>query len=108
MNRSDFLKTSAAIAGSSLLPTLSFAETSGTDNEKKKTIRFAHITDTHLKSGIIPEKGFAKALHHLQQHSSKVDFIINGGDSIMDSLEASKEKTQQQWDLFKTTLQREN
>jgi 3',5'-cyclic AMP phosphodiesterase CpdA len=37
-----------------------------------------------------------------------VDFIINGGDSIMDSLEADKQKTQTQWDLFHSLLKQEN
>jgi 3',5'-cyclic AMP phosphodiesterase CpdA len=104
MKRTEFLKTSAAIAGSALLPSLSFAK----DITKKKPLRFAHITDIHVKPGIAPESGMAKALHHVQQLKPGVDFIINGGDSIMDSLDADKQKTQIQWDLFKGILQKEN
>ncbi len=103
MKRKTFLHTSAAVIGSSLLPSLSFAS-----EPKKKNIRFAHVTDIHVKPGIIPETGMAKALHHVQQLKPKVDFIINGGDSIMDALEADKLKTQIQWDLFKNILQKEN
>ena len=103
MKRKSFLQTSAAVIGSSLLPSLSFAG----DNRKKPT-RFAHLTDIHVKPGLVPEAGMAKALHHAQQLKPKVDFIINGGDSIMDSLEADKQKTQTQWDLFKNILQKEN
>ena len=54
MKRKTFLKSSAAIIGSSLLPATSFAEDS-----KKKSIRFAHLTDIHIKPGLIPEKGMA-------------------------------------------------
>jgi hypothetical protein len=50
----------------------------------------------------------AKAFHHAQSLKPKVDFIINGGDSIMDSLEADKQKTQTQWDLFHSILKKEN
>lgn len=103
MKRKAFLQTSAAVIGSSLLPSLSFAEAA-----KKKPIRFAHLTDIHVKPGNIPEAGVAKALQHVQQLTTKVDFIINGGDSIMDALEADKAKTQTQWDLFKSILQKEN
>lgn len=103
MKRSQFLKTSAAIAGSSLLPALSFAEES-----KKKPIRFAHLSDIHLKPGLIPETGMAKAFQHAQQLKTKVDFIINGGDAIMDALDADKQKTQEQFDLFNNLLKKEN
>ena len=75
---------------------------------KHKTIRFAHLTDIHVKPGIIPETGMAKAFQHAQKLSPKPDFIINGGDSIMDALEADKTKTQTQWDLFHKILKQEN
>ncbi len=102
MKRKTFLQNSAAILGTSLLPALAFA------NNSKKNIRFAHLTDIHLKPGLIPEKGMADAFHHVQGLKNKVDFIINGGDSIMDALEADKQKTKIQWDLFKLILQKEN
>jgi predicted MPP superfamily phosphohydrolase len=90
------------IAGSSFLPLDSFA------GKKKKSIRFAHLTDIHVKRGDIPETGMAKAFQHAQSISPKVEFIINGGDSIMDALQADKQKTQEQFKLFKTILQKEN
>ena len=103
MKRKAFLQTSAAVIGSSLLPSLSFAE-----DTRKKPLRFAHLTDIHIKPDIIPESGMAKALQHVQRLNQKVDFIINGGDAIMDALEASKANTQLQWNLFKNILLKEN
>lgn len=76
--------------------------------KKNHAVRFAHLTDIHVKPGIIPEKGMADALHHVQQLKPGVDFIMNGGDSIMDALEADKQKTQTQFNLFKKILQQEN
>ena len=103
MKRKTFLQTSATVIGSSLLPSLSFGE-----ELLKKPIRFAHLTDTHIKPGLIPEAGMAKAFQHVQQLKHGVDFIINGGDSIMDALEADKAKVQTQWDLFHRILKNEN
>ena len=103
MKRSTFLKSSAVVIGGSMLPSFSFAEES-----KHRPLRFAHLTDIHVKPGIIPETGMAKAFQHAQKLSPKIDFIINGGDSIMDALEADKAKTQTQWDLFHKILKQEN
>lgn len=103
MKRSTFLKTSAAIAGRSIIPGMTAGE-----QAKRKAIRFAHLTDIHVKPGLIPESGMAKAFHHVQQLKNRVDFIINGGDMIMDALQADKQKTQEQWDLFHSILKKEN
>ncbi len=103
MKRKAFLQSSAALIGAGLLPSLSFAA-----DAKKKTIRFAHLTDMHTKPGLVPETGIAKAIQHAQDLKEKVDFIINGGDAIMDALDADKYRTQVQWDLFKNILKREN
>jgi Icc protein len=105
VKRSDFLKTSAAVVGTGLLPGL----TSGaTDSPKKKPIRVAHLSDIHIKEGGIAEAGMAKAFHHAQELKPKVDFVLNGGDAIWDALDADKAKTQAQWDLFHNTLKKEN
>ena len=104
MKRSEFLQSTAAIVGGSLLPSISFA---GKNNKKSKT-RFAYLTDIHVKPGLVPEAGMAKAFQHAQSLKPKVDFIVNGGDSIMDALEADKQKAQTQWDLFHSILKKEN
>jgi len=103
VKRKTFLTTTAATVASSILPTWSFA-----DDKERQSLRFAHITDIHVKPGEIPETGMAKALQHAKNLHPKVDFIINGGDSIMDSLEADKQKTEIQWELFHHILEKEN
>ena len=103
MNRNTFLKNTAAVIGGSLLPSISFAR-----DERPGKIRFAFLTDIHVKPGLVPETGMAEALLHAQSLKPKVDFIINGGDSIMDSLEADKQTTKTQWDLFHSILKKEN
>jgi 3',5'-cyclic-AMP phosphodiesterase len=103
MKRKNFLRASAAVIGSSLLSNRVIA-----DELKKRPIRFAHITDIHVKPGAIPEAGMAMALRHIQKSREKPSFIINGGDSIMDALEADKQKTEEQWNLFNKILKSEN
>ena len=77
MKRSTFLQNTAAVIGGSLLPSISFAE----ENKKTGKIRFAYLTDIHVKPDATAEAGMAKAFHHAQSLKPKVDFIINGGDS---------------------------
>jgi 3',5'-cyclic-AMP phosphodiesterase len=103
MHRRSFLQTAGTITSALALPFSMQAA-----GRSKRSVRFAHLTDIHVKPGEIPEHGMAKALHHVQQLKQPVDFIINGGDSIMDALEADKQKTQQQFDLFNTILSKEN
>src|SRR5215212_8148524 len=103
MQRRSFLQTAGALTGAFAIPGSLQAAVNA-----KKSIRFAHITDIHVKPGEIPEQGMAKALQHVQRSSQRPEFIINGGDAIMDALEADKQKTQQQFDLFKKILAKEN
>jgi len=103
MKRRDFIISSATLGAATLInPSDSLAT-----GIKKKPIRVAHLTDIHLKPGKEIEEATARAMHHAQILTPEVDFIINGGDAIMDSLEADKQKTQTQWDLFTSTLKKE-
>src|SRR6185369_11505824 len=96
MKRKDFILNSAGLGAAAVVnPSILL-----TTEEKKPPIRVAHLTDIHIKPGKDIEASVAKAMHHAQILVPEIDFIINGGDSIWDSLEADKEKTQIQWDLF--------
>ena len=103
MKRKTFLQTSGILLSGSLLP----GQASATA-EKKKSIRFAHLQDIHVEPGVVPETGMAKALQHVQKLQNKVEFIIGGGDMIMDALEVPKDKTQEQWNVFHRILRAEN
>jgi len=103
MKRRDFISNSAGLGAA----VLTNPSTILTTQEKKTPIRVAHLTDIHIKPGKDIEASAARAMHHAQILVPEVDFIINGGDSIMDSLEADKDKTQIQWDLFTSILKKE-
>lgn len=103
MKRRDFIGNSVGLGAAVLTNPSTILAT----QEKKRPIRVAHLTDMHVKPGKDIEASVARAMHHAQILVPEVDFIINGGDSIMDSLEADKEKTQIQWDLFTSILKKE-
>ncbi len=100
MKRKEFLRSGLAAAGISMLPGALTAQSSSA----KKSFRFAFISDIHVKPGAIPEAGMSKAIKHVQNLEPKADFIINGGDCIMDALEATKESVQKQWDLYHSIM----
>lgn len=73
-----------------------------------KSIRIAHITDTHIQPHIGAAKGFEKCLHHIQSLENACDFIINGGDAIMGMHGASENSIGKQWELYNEILKSEN
>lgn len=73
-----------------------------------KSVRIAHITDTHIQPHIGAAKGFEKCLHHIQSLESPCDFIINGGDAIMGMHGASENSISKQWELYNGILKSEN
>ncbi|MDQ7948483.1 MAG: metallophosphoesterase [Pedobacter sp.] len=103
MKRKTFLQSGLAVAGLSLLP-----DAVSASGPAKKSLRFAFISDIHVKPGAAPEAGMRKAIQHLQNLRPRVDFVINGGDSIMDALAATKESAQKQWELYHSIMDREN
>jgi hypothetical protein len=72
--------------------------------KSKKVLRIAHITDVHLTpSGGAPDR-FTACLNHIKTH--KVDFFLNGGDSIMaaDYGDITREKVNDQWKVWGETI----
>ncbi len=104
MKRNEFLRSGLAVAGVSVLPGTLLAKSAA----PKKSFRFAFISDIHVKPGAVPEAGMAKAIRHVQRLQPKAEFIINGGDCIMDALEAKKESVQKQWELYHAIMDAEN
>ena len=104
MQRRKFLQNISLISAVAPLPTITHAQTA----KKKKYFTTAFISDIHIKPSEIAEAGMHKALQNINQLKQQPDFIINGGDSVMDALAADKEKTKTQWNLFNKIMQAEN
>ncbi len=73
----------------------------------KRALRIAHMTDFHVMPQSTIEENVAKAFRQVQNLSDKPDFILNTGDSIMDSLKSDKGSAEGQWKTFLNILQNE-
>ena len=106
MNRRKFITGTSVLAiGSSILPS---GITSAASLSKKDALLFAFLSDVHVKPTPAAEAGMRKAFRHLNALKRKPEFVINGGDAIMDALAADKAKTQGQWDVWNRVLDSEN
>jgi predicted MPP superfamily phosphohydrolase len=105
MKRRSFIHGLSALSVATTLSPASIAETS---SQKKKSLKIAWLSDTHVKPTEIAETGMRKAFRHVNNLNTTPDFIINGGDSIMDALAADKAKTQAQWDVWNKVIKEEN
>jgi 3',5'-cyclic AMP phosphodiesterase CpdA len=77
--------------------------------EKQPVLRVAHITDVHIMDKLDAAKGLATCLQHIQQLSPKVDFIISGGDAIMDALHVKElNRVDGQWKVWNDVIRLEN
>ncbi|MGY4384725.1 Icc protein [Pedobacter sp. UYP24] len=92
------------LGGLVLLPSLGFGLVNA---NKKPALRVAHITDVHLKNELGAPAKFVKCLHHVQQHSPKVDLILNGGDVVFDMNKESIGAIDDQWKLVNDTMKNE-
>jgi 3',5'-cyclic-AMP phosphodiesterase len=104
MNRRHFLRnTTLLTAGSGLLPA-----TVNADEPNRSSLHVAFLTDVHVKPDEVAETGMRKAYRHVNSLRDKPDFIINGGDAIMDAMAADKMQTQKQWDVWNKIMAEEN
>lgn len=75
--------------------------------QKKRVLRIAHLTDFHMQPEGIAPKGMAQAIRHAQEQEDPPDIILNTGDSVMESLEADKTRTEAQWEVYSSILEAE-
>lgn len=99
-NRRNFLRSSALLSASAALPSghLLASENNPSDKRNKVVLRIAHITDVHLPIDVEIHERYKQCLERIKQH--KVDFILNGGDSVMDVADDNmkRENVIAQWD----------
>lgn len=104
MNRRGFLKNTGLIG----LGTQAFPQLLHPDATAAGTIRAAFISDVHIKPTAAAETGFRKVLRHINGQRLGPQFIINGGDAIMDGLAATRASTAEQWESWSRILREEN
>ena len=91
---------------SSMLPGLVKAQASDGGRRPKKSLRIAHITDVHLSSDNNAPARFNACIDKIKER--KIDFFLNGGDSIMaaDGKDIGREQVSEMWDLWNTSRKR--
>ena len=73
----------------------------------RRSLRIAHLTDTHVMPGKGAAEGMAKAFQHAQSLPDRPDFIFNGGDCVMDALKRNKSEVAAQWNEWQGVLKNE-
>jgi len=106
MERRSLLKNIGLLAGGLSLPVLSAA--TAEIKSPQRALRIAHLTDIHIQPNLIAAHGFKKCLHHLQNLEVKPDFIVNGGDVVMGSKNATLEKSEKEWAMYQKVMKSEN
>ncbi len=95
MKRRNFI--SGAIAGTAGLLTYSCAP-KPVGPEKKKLFSFIHFSDIHVQPEKGATEGFLMAIEKM--NSLKPDFVISGGDLVMDVLEVDEQRAVMLYDLY--------
>lgn len=73
-----------------------------------RVCRLAHMSDMHIQPERRAGEGMAAAFRHVGTLADKPQLIITGGDTIMDSMDADRARTQQQWDLWHRVVKDES
>jgi len=117
INRRDFLKVGGLVGTASVLaacggtvseatqiPTGVCPTPAPTQSAQQPTqeiaVRIAHMTDMHIAAGGPSADDFGRALRDAQARQPRIDFILNTGDCLGDSLASEKDAVQAAWDKF--------
>jgi 3',5'-cyclic AMP phosphodiesterase CpdA len=71
---------------------------------RKRSLRFAHLTDVHVEPELGANEGMASCLKHVQSHADKPEMILFGGDCVFDSMASDQARTKLQWELWQKVL----
>ena len=72
--------------------------------DRRRALRFAHLTDSHLGPALHAAQGFAACLTHVQSLAEPPQFIMTGGDNIYDAFGADADATRALWNLWNRQL----
>ena len=104
LSRRGALKISAVTAAAACA-TLPFAraadDVASSVAGRKRTVRFAHFTDIHLQPERGAVGGLAAYLRHAQSLKEPPEFILTGGDGVMDAFDVGADRAELQADLWR-------
>lgn len=106
-SRRSLLKLGALATGAVLLPSCASSARAGRPAAAltgKRVARFAHLTDFHVQPERHAGQGMAACLRHAQSLRDRPEFIVTGGDLVMDAYDQAFARTKEVFDLFAGTF----
>lgn len=97
VTRRDFLVGSLSLAALPLLPSLGEASA-------KRGLRFVHMTDLHIEPELGAPDGVALAVRKILSLKPRPEFVVMGGDGVMDLLNVTRERADLQFQILKEAL----
>lgn len=88
--------------GATALPAMGRQPEAAPVQPRKRALRVVHMTDMHIQPELAADEGVLACLKHIQAMKDKPDLILTGGDTVMDSFEQERGRTQKLWDLWKS------
>jgi 3',5'-cyclic AMP phosphodiesterase CpdA len=95
--------TAALLSGRSALAA-GTAPTTAPASQRRRSLRFAHLTDVHVEPERAADHGMAACLDHVQSQSDKPEMILFGGDCVFDTAGHDQTRSLYLWDLWKKVL----
>ncbi|MHC2069263.1 metallophosphoesterase family protein [Bremerella sp. T1] len=98
--RRRFLQAGGALAGASLFPWNQSLVQAEDATAATPSFRFVHLTDIHAQPELGAAEGWLQCVQKVNQLDPIPDFVITGGDLIMDALAPDAERIDLEWKLF--------
>lgn len=105
LTRRGFLQSGATVAGMGLLSQETGAAQAGQTSSPATPFRFIHLTDIHVQPERGAADGWMQCVRKVNQLNPRPDFVITGGDLIMDALAADADRIDLEWSLFDAAAQ---
>ncbi|MEO6437110.1 MAG: metallophosphoesterase [Tepidisphaeraceae bacterium] len=71
---------------------------------KTRSLRIAHLTDMHVQPEQRAQEGYLAALESVSRLDPAPDFLITGGDHVMDATAQTLGRCRVQWDLYNKSI----
>ncbi|MFO0840279.1 MAG: metallophosphoesterase [Phycisphaerae bacterium] len=110
LSRREWLKTTGSIA---LAGMLGSAAANAQDApaarpaRRNRALRLAHLTDIHVQPERRADQGMIACIKHMMSLKDRPEVVLTGGDLVMDSFDATFDRTKTQWDIFTRVLKDE-
>ncbi len=88
-------------------PALGEAPDRPTARPRRRALRLAYLTDSHIQPERRAYEGVVACLRHLMAQEDRPELVLTGGDLIMDAMDADEARTRVQWDLWLKVLRDE-